>query len=105
MRKNNRIQKTADEEQLDFLESMNENKQASMLSELDKNEAIGQSKTCYFLLPKESREILSLKFEEQKSYKEIAQATGLSIGNVGYKIHHIVKELAQELKEEQFSNE
>ena len=50
----------------------------------------------------ESREILSLKFEEQKSYKEIAQATGLSIGNVGYKIHHIVKELAQELKEEQF---
>ena len=31
--KNGRIQNSADEEQLDFLESMNENKQASMLSD------------------------------------------------------------------------
>ncbi|MAL86551.1 MAG: hypothetical protein CMI23_09395 [Opitutae bacterium] len=102
LRKNGRIQNSADEEQLDFLESMNENKQSSMLSEFDKKEAINRVKHAISLLPMESREILSLKFEEQKSYKEIAQATGLSIGNVGYKIHHIVKELAQELKEEQF---
>ena len=102
LRKNGRIQNSADEEQLDFLESMNENKQASMLSELDKKEAMDRVKHAISLLPKESREILSLKFEEQKSYKEIAQATGLKIGNVGYKIHHIVKELAQELKEEHF---
>ena len=81
--KNGRIQNSADEEQLDFLESMNDNKQASMLSELDKR-GNGQGKHAISLLPKESREILSLKFEEQ-SYKEIAQATGLSIGNVGYK--------------------
>ena len=102
LRKNGRIQNSADEEQLDFLESMNDNKQASMLSELDKKEAMDRVKHAISLLPKESREILSLKFEEQKSYKDIAQATGLNIGNVGYKIHHIVKELAQELKEEQF---
>ena len=102
MRKNGRIQNSADEEQLDFLESMNDNKQASVLSELDKKEAMERVKHAISLLPKESREILSLKFEEQKSYKEIAQATGLNIGNVGYKIHHIVKELAQELKEEHF---
>ena len=102
LRKNGRIQNSADEEQLDFLESINGNKQSSMLSELDKKESMDRVKHAISLLPKESREILSLKFEEQKSYKEIAQATGLSIGNVGYKIHHIVKELAKELKDEQF---
>ena len=102
LRKNGRIQNSADEEQLDFLESINGNKQSSMLSELDKKESMDRVKHAISLLPKESRKILSLKFEEQKSYKEIAQATGLSIGNVGYKIHHIVKELAKELKDEQF---
>ena len=30
--------------------------------------------------PRNQEEILSLKFEEQKSYKEIAQATGLTLG-------------------------
>ena len=101
LRKNGRIQNSADEEQLDFLESMNENKQSSMLSEFDKKEVMDRV-SMQFLYSPRNQEILSLKFEEQKSYKEIAQATGLSIGNVGYKIHHIVKELAMELNEEQF---
>jgi RNA polymerase sigma factor (sigma-70 family) len=44
-----------------------------------------------------SRELVRLKFNEGLSYKEIAERTGLSIGNVGYILHHAVKTIALEL--------
>ena len=54
------------------------------------------------ILPSESAEIIRLKFDQQKSYAEISEATGLSQSNVGYKLHHIIKDIAQELESEGF---
>jgi RNA polymerase sigma-70 factor (ECF subfamily) len=39
-----------------------------------------------------------LKFDEDLSYKEISERTRLSISNVGYLLHHALKDMAAELK-------
>ena len=44
-----------------------------------------------------SRELVSLKFTEDLSYKEISARTGLTVGHVGYLLHHSIKSLAAEL--------
>ena len=40
------------------------------------------------------QQIVTLKVYEDRSYKEIAQITGLSEGNVGYILHHAMQKLA-----------
>ena len=49
-------------------------------------------------LPPKQREVLALKLQEEKSYKEISAITGLTVSNVGYLIHHGLKGLAGELR-------
>jgi RNA polymerase sigma factor (sigma-70 family) len=44
-------------------------------------------------LPERERELVRLKFEGGLSYKDIAAATGLSVSNVGYLLHHAVQTL------------
>lgn len=44
-----------------------------------------------------SQELIRLKFTEDLSYKQISQRTGLSVGNVGYLLHHSIKSLAADL--------
>jgi len=44
-----------------------------------------------------SRELLTLKFNDELSYKEISARTGLTVGHVGYLLHHSLKALAAEL--------
>lgn len=47
------------------------------------------------------RELLLLKIREQKSYKEIADITGLSVTNVGFLLHQAMTALSEELKKSQ----
>ncbi|MFP6854733.1 MAG: RNA polymerase sigma factor [Opitutales bacterium] len=63
-------------------------------------EAVGMAMLCLDRLKEDARELVHLKFVENLSYKEIAEHTGLSSGNVGYKLHHAIKFLARELKKE-----
>jgi RNA polymerase sigma factor (sigma-70 family) len=44
-----------------------------------------------------SRQLLELKFNQGLSYKEISVITGLTVGHVGYVLHHALKALAAEL--------
>lgn len=44
-----------------------------------------------------SRELVRLKFNENLSYKEIADRTGLKASHVGYLLHHALKAMADEL--------
>ncbi|HLX62900.1 MAG TPA: sigma-70 family RNA polymerase sigma factor [Planctomycetota bacterium] len=44
------------------------------------------------------RELLILKVREQKSYKEIAEITGLSVTNVGFLLHQAMQELQKEVR-------
>lgn len=65
---------------------------------LARMEAIGQTRLCLDQLDARSRELVRLKFEENLSYKDISVRTKLSIGNVGYLLHHALKDLAAALK-------
>lgn len=49
-------------------------------------------------LPPKQRDVLILKLQEKRSYREISAITGLTTSNVGYLIHHGLKTLACELK-------
>jgi RNA polymerase sigma-70 factor (ECF subfamily) len=44
------------------------------------------------------QQLVILKVYEEKSYREISDITGLTVGNVGYLLHHAMKRLAVELK-------
>jgi len=44
------------------------------------------------------RELLHLKIVEEKSYREIAEITGLTVTNVGYQLHLAVKDLSRRLR-------
>ena len=48
-------------------------------------------------LDERSREVVRLKFNEDLSYKQIAERTGLEPGHVGYLLHHALKAIAAEL--------
>jgi RNA polymerase sigma factor (sigma-70 family) len=45
------------------------------------------------------RLLVTLKVYEEKSYREIADLTGLSIGNVGFILHHAMRKMARFLRE------
>jgi RNA polymerase sigma-70 factor (ECF subfamily) len=47
-------------------------------------------------LPPNQREVVRLKFQNDLSYKEIAEATGLSVSNVGFLIHTALKNIRAE---------
>jgi len=51
-------------------------------------------------LPARDRALIVLKVYEEKSYKEISMITGLSVGNVGYILHHAMRKLADVLERE-----
>jgi len=46
------------------------------------------------------RELLLLKVQERRSYREIAQITGLTVTNVGFLLHRAMKTLAAVVKDE-----
>jgi RNA polymerase sigma-70 factor (ECF subfamily) len=60
-------------------------------------EGIGLVRLSLETLDERSRELVRLKFHENLSYKEIGARTGLTVGHVGYLLHHAIKAIAQEL--------
>jgi RNA polymerase sigma-70 factor (ECF subfamily) len=49
-------------------------------------------------LPKNQAEVLRLKFLCDLTYREISEVTELSVGNVGYLIHHGLKAIREKLE-------
>jgi RNA polymerase sigma factor (sigma-70 family) len=60
-------------------------------------EGIGLVRLSLQNLDARSRELVALKFGEDLSYKEISARTGLTVGHVGYLLHHALKTMAAEL--------
>jgi RNA polymerase sigma-70 factor (ECF subfamily) len=60
-------------------------------------EGIGLVRLSLESLDDRSRELIRLKFNEDLSYKEISAHTGLTVGHVGYLLHHALKAVAEEL--------
>lgn len=61
-------------------------------------EAIGTLQLLVSELDPDERQLIALKYHENLKYDQISQRTGLSIGNVGYKLHHALKRLADSLR-------
>ena len=66
--------------------------------EIGRNEAIGLMRLLLTELPEEDRTLVRMKYHEDLKYQEISRRTGLSVGNVGYRLHHIMKALADGLR-------
>ena len=60
-------------------------------------EGIGLVRLVLETLDERSRELIRLRFNEDLSYKEISDRTGLTVGHVGYLLHHALKAMAVEL--------
>ena len=65
---------------------------------LGRLEAIGTLRLLVSELDPADRQLIALKYHHNLKYDQISQRTGLSVGNVGYKLHHALKNLADSLR-------
>jgi len=65
---------------------------------LGREEAVGTVRLLLAELSAEDRELIRLKYLDGLRYEEISKQTGLSVGNVGYRLHHLLKALAGSLR-------
>lgn len=60
-------------------------------------ESIGLVRLSLESLDPRSRKLIRLKFNDELSYQQISERTGLKTGHVGYLLHHALKTIATEL--------
>jgi len=65
---------------------------------LGRLEAVGMVRLLLAELPPEDQRLIHLKYHEDLKYQEISRRTGLSVSHVGYKLHHLLKGLAESLR-------
>ena len=92
LRKDKRMSHTDD---LDTV-SIQENPADNHPREQRKREAITSLFELVDTLPPKQRELVLLKFQQDFSYQEISDVTGLSVSNVGYILHQAIRSLKQE---------
>jgi RNA polymerase sigma factor (sigma-70 family) len=66
--------------------------------ELGRMEAIGMVRLLLADMRPEDRDLIRMKYHDDLKYGEISERTGLGVGNVGYKLHHLLKGLADALR-------
>ena len=69
------------------------------VDQLERDEAVGTMRLLLAEMPPEDAELIRLKYHEGLRYDEISRRTGLSVGNVGYRLHHLLKDLAGRLRQ------
>lgn len=69
-------------------------------SQAESHEHTGLMRICVERLPQKERMIVHLKFIDDLSYKQIAKQMGMTVGHVGYALHHALKSLELELHKE-----
>lgn len=66
--------------------------------ELGRMEAIGTLRILIEELPPSDRALIQLKYHEELSYGNIGKQLKLGTGNVGYRLHHLLKNLSEALQ-------
>ncbi|TWU15226.1 RNA polymerase sigma factor [Allorhodopirellula heiligendammensis] len=61
-------------------------------------EAMGVLRLAMRELSETDQQLIRLKYFENLKYSEISAQSGLGMGNVGYRLHHILKELSARLQ-------
>ena len=65
---------------------------------MGRNEAIGTMRLLLAEMSADDRNLIRFKYHDDLKYQEISRRTGLSISNVGYRLHHVLKGLADALR-------
>ncbi|MGH7956284.1 MAG: RNA polymerase sigma factor [Opitutaceae bacterium] len=65
---------------------------------LGRDEAVGLVRLLLAEMSAEDRDLIQFKYHDDLKYQEISRRTGLSVGNVGYRLHHLLKGLADNLR-------
>jgi RNA polymerase sigma-70 factor (ECF subfamily) len=65
---------------------------------MQRMELLAALRTLLSELDESDRQLVKLKYFENLKYRDISERTGLSISNVGYRLHHILKKLASKLR-------
>ena len=65
---------------------------------LGRLEAVGMVRLLMAELSPEDQKLIHLKYHDDLKYQDISRATGLSVSNVGYKLHHVLKGMADALR-------
>ncbi|RYD28315.1 MAG: RNA polymerase sigma factor, partial [Verrucomicrobiaceae bacterium] len=65
---------------------------------LGRMEAVGTLRLLLAELREDDRRLLGLKYHEGLKYDQISERTGLSVGNVGYKLHHVLRNLGEAMR-------
>jgi RNA polymerase sigma-70 factor (ECF subfamily) len=81
----------------DFFERLPDEKAAQPADVLEHSEAAEALLLAIEQLPARQRELVRLKFQTGLSYREIADATGLTVTNVGFILHTALTALRQRL--------
>ncbi|MDB4405930.1 MAG: RNA polymerase sigma factor [Akkermansiaceae bacterium] len=67
-------------------------------TELSRMEAVGMIRLLISEMADRDQEMVRLKYFEDLKYQEIAQRLEMSVGNVGYRLHHLLKDLGERLR-------
>jgi len=67
-------------------------------AELARFEAAGAVRMLIAEMSDGDRRLLEGKYRDGLSYEQLGRRAGLSVGNVGYKLHHLLKDLAAGLR-------
>ena len=65
---------------------------------LERRETAGRLMSLLGCLPDNQQEVILLKFQNDLSYREIADITGHSVSNVGFLLHTGIKRLRELMK-------
>jgi len=65
--------------------------------QLGRMEAIGMLNILIEELPESDRQLIYLKYHDELTYGNIGKNLGLNAGTVGYKLHHLLKNLSESL--------
>lgn len=94
IRDNKRMVLSMDEQQIQNTSDEADESQ----TQLERMETTGSLREMVRELSESDRQLVELKYFEGLKYREISDKTGLSVSNVGYRLHHILKELAEKLR-------
>jgi RNA polymerase sigma factor (sigma-70 family) len=60
-------------------------------------ETVAELRQLVSQLPEKDRRLVQLKYYEGLKYRDISQRTGLTVSNVGFRLHQVLKKLASGL--------
>lgn len=66
--------------------------------QLGRHEAVGVLRMLMAEMPAQDQQLILWKYTASLSYEEISKRTGLTVSNVGYKLHHLLKNMADAMR-------